>query len=69
MMFGARACDVIWYYKADNEVSVNPDEIRLLKYRDILMATVDDALEILGYGSAENIELKIFSITHGAKNN
>jgi hypothetical protein len=33
------------------------------------MATVNDALEILGYGSAENIELKIFSITHGAKNN
>jgi hypothetical protein len=59
MLFGARACDVIWHYKTDNEVSVNPDEIRLLKYRDILMATVNDALEILGYGSAENIELKI----------
>jgi hypothetical protein len=69
MLFGARACDVIWHYKTDNEVSLNPDQIRLLKYREILMATVNDALEILGYGRAENIELKIFSITHGAKNN
>ena len=69
MLFGARACDVIWHYKTDNEVSINPDEISLLKYREMLMATVNDALEIIGYGSAKNIELEIFSITHGAKNN
>jgi hypothetical protein len=33
------------------------------------MSTVDDALEILGYASAEDIEAEIFSITQGAKNN
>jgi hypothetical protein len=33
------------------------------------MGTYNDALEILGYASAEDVEAEIFSITQGAKNN
>jgi hypothetical protein len=69
MLLGAKAGNVIWYYKSDKGVSINPEEISILKYREMLMATVRDTLEILGYGSAENIESEIFSITQGAKNN
>jgi hypothetical protein len=33
----------------------------------MLMATVKDALEIMGYGSAEKIELEIFGIVRKPK--
>jgi len=36
-------------------VSLNPDEASIKKYKQMLMATVKDALEIMGYGSAEKI--------------
>ena len=52
MLLGARAGDVIWYYKTDKGVSIDPEEISILKYREMLMATVKDALEILGYEEA-----------------
>jgi hypothetical protein len=35
--------------------SINPKEISLRKYKEMLMRTVNDALEILGYGSSEDI--------------
>jgi DNA polymerase elongation subunit (family B) len=56
MLLGAKAGDVIWYYKTDKDVSINPEEISILKYRETLMATVKDALEILGYAIAEKIK-------------
>jgi DNA polymerase elongation subunit (family B) len=45
----AKAGDVIWYYKTDEGVSINPQEISIKKYKESLLATVKDALEILGY--------------------
>jgi hypothetical protein len=42
-------------------VSINPEEIGICKYKEMLMATVKDALEILGYGSSERIFHPIFS--------
>ena len=54
MLLGAKAGDVIWYFKTDDKknggVSINPQEIGISKYKEMLMATVKDALEILGYG-------------------
>jgi hypothetical protein len=49
--------------------SINPKEISICDYKEMLMGTVNDALEILGYASAEDIEAEIFSITQGTKNN
>lgn len=54
MALGARAGDIIWYFKTDKGVSINPDEISILKYKEMLLATVKDALEVLGY-KAERI--------------
>jgi DNA polymerase I len=57
ILLGAKAGDIIWYFKTDKGVSLNPDEISILKYKEMLMATVKDALEVLGYGSSsERIE-------------
>lgn len=62
ILLGAKAGDVIWYYKTDGDdkkkkagVSINPQEIGVCKYKEMLMSTVKDALEILGYGNAEQI--------------
>src|SRR5919109_1000941 len=52
MLLGAKAGDVIWYFKTDDKkggVTINPEEIGIRKYKEMLMATVKDALEILGY--------------------
>jgi DNA polymerase I len=49
LLMDAKAGDVIWYYKTDEGVSTNPQEISIKKYRESLLATVKDALEILGY--------------------
>jgi len=62
MLLGAKAGDVIWYYKTDGDdkkkkagVSINPQEIGVCKYKEMLISTVKDALEILGYDNAEQI--------------
>jgi DNA polymerase elongation subunit (family B) len=52
MLLGAKACDVIWYFKTDSKkggVTINPEEICITKYKEMLMSTVKHALEILGY--------------------
>jgi DNA polymerase elongation subunit (family B) len=50
MLLGAKAGDVIWYFKTDRKkggVTTNLEEIDIRKYKEMLMATVKDALEIL----------------------
>jgi len=64
-LLGAKAGDIIWYFKTDDKKagsSVKPEEIGITKYKEMLMATVKDALEIMGYGSAEKIESEIFEL-------
>jgi hypothetical protein len=46
MLLGAMAGDVIWYFKTDKGVSINPEEISVKKYKEMLLATVKAALEI-----------------------
>jgi DNA polymerase, archaea type len=63
MLLGAKAGDVIWYFKTDDDdsdkktkkarVSTNPREIGVCKYKEMLMSTVKDALEILGYNAEQ----------------
>jgi hypothetical protein len=49
LLLGAKVGDVIWYYKTDDGVSINPQEISIKKYKESLLATVKDALEILSH--------------------
>jgi DNA polymerase elongation subunit (family B) len=60
ILLGAKAGDVIWYYKTDDKmkgrISINNQDISISKYKEMLMATVKDALEILGYVSIERID-------------
>jgi DNA polymerase elongation subunit (family B) len=49
ILLGAKAGNVIWYFKSDKGVSINLDKISIPNYKEMLMATVKDALEILGY--------------------
>jgi hypothetical protein len=53
MLLGAKAGDVIWYYKTDKGVSIDPKQINVQKYKEMLMATVKDPLEILSDGNAQ----------------
>lgn len=69
MLIGAKAGDVIPYYKTDKGVSIDSKEISVKKYKEMLLGTVNDTLQILGYGGTEDIESEIFSITQEAKNN
>jgi hypothetical protein len=65
MLLGAKEGDVIWYFKTDEKkggASINAEEISVKRYKETLMATVKDALEILGYGSSETIESEIFGL-------
>jgi hypothetical protein len=55
MLLRAKAGDVIWYFKKGG-ITINPEEIDIRKYKEMLMATVKDPLEILGYSSSERIE-------------
>jgi hypothetical protein len=53
-LLGAKAGDVVWYYKTDGDnekggVSINLKEVGIYKYKEMLKATVKDALEIPGY--------------------
>jgi DNA adenine methylase Dam len=50
MLLGAKAGDIIWYYKTDGKkggVTINPEEIGISRYKEMLLATVKDAFEIL----------------------
>lgn len=49
LQLGAKAGDLIYYYKSDNRngVSLNPQEISLRKYKVMLWSTVKDILELL----------------------
>ena len=40
----------LWY------ISINPKKISVMKYKEMLMAIVKDALEILGYSSSEKMK-------------
>ena len=40
----------LWY------ILINPKKISVMKYKEMLMATVKDALEILGYSSSEKMK-------------
>jgi hypothetical protein len=42
-------------------------DISVRKYKEMLMTTVKNALEILRYGSRERIESEIFGIAQKAK--
>jgi len=62
MLLGAKAGDVIWYFKTDDDgsdkkkkarVSTNPREIGVCKYKEMLLTTVKDALEILSYNAEQ----------------
>jgi DNA polymerase elongation subunit (family B) len=54
-LLGAKAGDIIWFYKTDDKnkgrVSINPEEISICKYKEMLMNTVKDAIEVLGCSS------------------
>jgi DNA polymerase elongation subunit (family B) len=57
ILLRAKAGDIIWYFKTDGDkkkkagISINPEEIGVCKYKEMLKSTVKDALEILGYNA------------------
>jgi hypothetical protein len=55
MLLGAKAGDVIWYYKTDKDVSTNPEEISIFKYKEMLAAAFKETLEILDFGNSEDM--------------
>jgi DNA polymerase I len=59
ILLGAKAGEIVWYYKADKGVSINPQEISALKYKEMLTSTVKDALEILGYNAERSFNNNI----------
>ena len=50
LLLNTKAGDVIEYYKSDDVdgVSINPKDICIAKYKEMLLSSVNDALEILG---------------------
>jgi DNA polymerase elongation subunit (family B) len=50
LLLNAKAGDVIEYYKSDNTdgISINSNDICIAKYKEMLLSSVNDALEILG---------------------
>ena len=59
MLLRAKAGNVIRYFKTDGKrggVSLNAQEISTCKYKEMLMSTIKDALEIMGCGNSERIE-------------
>jgi hypothetical protein len=70
LQLGAKAGDVIWYFKTDDKkssVSIKQEDIGIRKYKEMLMNVVKDALEIMGHGNAEKIESEIFGIVRKPK--
>jgi hypothetical protein len=53
---------IIWYYETDSGISIEPEDISITKYKQMLMSTMKDALEILGYGNSESIASEVFEI-------
>jgi DNA polymerase elongation subunit (family B) len=51
MMLNAKAKDSIYYYKTDNKdgVSINPNDISIKKYEKMLIDSVKEILDVLGY--------------------
>jgi DNA polymerase elongation subunit (family B) len=69
-LLGARAGEVIAYFKTDDKkeiASVKPEDIGIAKYKQMLKTALQDALEIMGYGMAEEIESEIFGLTRKPK--
>jgi hypothetical protein len=62
MLLGAKAGDIIWYFKTDKDVSINPEEISIYKYKEMLISAVKDALDVSGYGIRVKIESEIFDM-------
>jgi hypothetical protein len=64
MLPGAKAGDVIWYFKTDDKkkggILINPKEIDGRKYKVMFIETIRDALKFAGYGSGKRIESEIF---------
>jgi DNA polymerase elongation subunit (family B) len=54
LAIGARKGDVIEYFESDNKegYSLNPQEISISKYKEMVLKAVKDILEIAGYGIA-----------------
>jgi hypothetical protein len=52
MLLEAKEGDILGYFKTDDKkkvgVSINPQEIGIRKYKEMLISTVKDALEVLG---------------------
>jgi DNA polymerase I len=50
LLLNAKAGDVIEYYKSNNAdgISINPKDISIAKYKEMLLSSVNDALEIWG---------------------
>jgi hypothetical protein len=73
MLLGAKSGDIIWYFKTDDKmkggVSINNQDISISKYKEMLMTTVKDALEILGYGNSERIGSEAFGIRRETMHN
>jgi DNA polymerase, archaea type len=64
---GAKKGDVIYYYKYDSKgkkdsIPVEPEHISISEYKKMLLATLKDALEIMGFGKVESIQSNIFNI-------
>jgi hypothetical protein len=69
LYLGAEKRDVIYYYKTEpsrrkdiTSVPIRPADINIAEYKKMLFATVKDALQIMGFGSAERIESDIFNL-------
>jgi hypothetical protein len=67
LLLGAKPGDIICYYETDKGISINYQEIDICKYKEMLMAAVNDALGILGYDSTDKMESEIFGIIHEPK--
>ncbi|MDQ3884613.1 MAG: hypothetical protein M3239_04125 [Thermoproteota archaeon] len=73
LYFGAKKGDIIYYYKTDangkkkDVIPINAEDISISEYKKVLLTTVKDALEIMGFGSEYSIALDIFNIIDGGK--
>jgi DNA polymerase elongation subunit (family B) len=73
---GARKGDTIYYYKTDDAngnkkediIPINAENISIVEYKKLLLATLKDALEVMGFVSEEDgIALDIFYNIGGNK--
>jgi hypothetical protein len=54
---------VVWYYNPSDKtnVSIYPREISIQKYKAMLIATIKNELEVLGYANSEGIQSEILA--------